>query len=186
MHNKKRGTKFFYKNHHVVVREKDIKLPNGARIKNYPLVTHNDGVVVVPFIAKKGKIYIMLVKQWRIAMNVKTLEVVGGILEKEGPKKTAVKEVKEETGLTVKNLIYMGQNLPGPGWHIETQYNFLAECYPEIEKQHLDDTESITRVLLPVEKVREMLSNGRIKDLKSKSALYEALDFFARHQKYLI
>ena len=178
MSNKKLSAKFFYKNHHVIVRERNVKLPNGTKIKHFPLVTHNDGVVVVPFIIRMGKKYIMLVKQQRIAMNVRTLEVVGGVIERAGPRKTAIKEVEEETGLTVKKLIYMGQNLPGPGWYTETQYNFLAECYPEIGKQQLDDTESIKRMLVSVEKVKEMLRERSIKDLKTKAALYEALEFF--------
>ncbi len=93
-------------------------------------VNRPDAVVVVPFdpISKK----VVFVEQFRIGAIDKTdtpwlWEIVAGLIEpKESPETTAIREVKEEIGLNVINLLPLLQCLTSPGYSNERAYFYLA------------------------------------------------------------
>lgn len=170
-----------YQNGHVSLQETDIPLPHGGALRRFPLITHENGVIVVPIVRKGRATYIMLLQQWRAAMNRRVWEVPGGGLHPhETPREAAVREVREEAGLDVDELVEVGEVLPAPGWEVETQFHFIAECHPTVNPQVLDSTENMTRKLVPVSRIRRMLRERRIVDLKSKALLYDALEYLDR------
>lgn len=170
-----------YRNGHLSLRETDIPLPHGGSLRRFPLVTHDNGVIVAPVVRKGRTVYIMLLEQWRAAMNRRVWEVPGGGLHPhETPREAAVREVREEAGLDVDKLVEVGEVLPAPGWEVETQFHFIAECHPRVNAQALDPTENMTRKLLTVDRVRRMLRERRIVDLKSKALLYDTLEYLDR------
>jgi ADP-ribose pyrophosphatase len=167
-----------YRNGHLSLQEKDIPLPHGGRLRRFPLVTHDNGVIVAPVVRQGRKVSIMLLEQWRAAMNRRIWEVPGGgLLPHETPRQAAIREVREEAGLVVDKLVRVGEVLPAPGWEVETQFHFIAECHPTLGPQELDSTENIRRRLLPAERVRAMLRERRIVDLKTKALLYDTFDY---------
>ena len=158
--------------------EKDIPLPHGGVLKGFPVITHANGVIVAPVVRREASTFIMLIEQWRAAMNRRIWEVPGGGFERgETPEETAVREVREEAGLVVDKLVRVGEMLPAPGWDVETQFHFIAECHQNVGIQELDSTESISRRLFPASQVREMLRNRQIVDLKTKALLYDTLEY---------
>jgi len=172
-----------YRNGNLRVEEQDIPLPHGGFLKGFPLVTHENGVIVAPVVRREGTTYIMLLEQWRAAMNRRLWEVPGGGPHTgESPEETAVREVREEAGLVVDSLVKVGEVLPAPGWDVETQFHFIAECHSDVGPQELDATENIKRRLFPASQVRDMLRNGQIVDLKTKSLLYDTLDYLSRQE----
>jgi ADP-ribose pyrophosphatase len=178
MHHNRR---MIYRREHLSVEEADVDLPSGGQVRGFPIVTHADGVIVAPLLTLHGRTYIMLLEQWRAAMNVKVLELPGGgLADGETPEETAVREVREEAGLEVKTLVKVGTVLPAPGWEVETQFHFLALCTPRVNGQALDKTETIRRRLTPVGEVRRLLRTRKIRDLKTKALLYDALEYLGR------
>jgi len=169
-----------YRNRSVSLEEKDIPLPHGGVLQQFPLITHENGVIVAPVVRREGTVYIMLLEQWRAAMNRRIWEVPGGGLHTgETPEDTAVREVREEAGLVVDKLVKVGEVLPAPGWDVETQFHFIAECHSDVGIQELDPTENISRRLFPAAQVRDMLRNRQIVDLKTKSLLYDTLEYLS-------
>jgi ADP-ribose pyrophosphatase len=167
-----------YRNGHLRLQEKDIPLPHGGSLRRFPLVTHENGVIVAPILRKGRTTYIMLLDQWRAAMNRRVWEVPGGsLLPGETPREAAHREVREEAGLVVEKLVEVGEVLPAPGWEVETQFHFIAECHPAVNRQKLDPTENIRRRQVTVERVRHMLRKHLIVDMKTKALLYDALDY---------
>jgi ADP-ribose pyrophosphatase len=167
-----------YRSEHLSVEEADIPLPHGGNIPGFPLVTHSNGVIVAPIFVQRGRKYIMLLEQWRAAMNVTVLEVPGGGLAPgETPRDAAVREVREEAGLDVEKLVEVGPVLPAPGWEVETQFHFLAICHPRLNGLQLDRTENIRCRPTPVGEVRRLLKTRKIQDLKTKALLYDALEY---------
>lgn len=170
-----------YQNGHVSLRETDIPLPHGGKLRRFPLITHENGVIVAPIVRRGRTAYFMLLEQWRAAMNRRVWEVPGGGLHpNETPRQAAVREVREEAGLVVDKLVEVGEVLPAPGWEVETQFHFIAECHPTVGPQDLDSTENMTRRLVPAGRVRQMLRGRQIVDMKSKSLLYDALEYLDR------
>lgn len=177
----RRNRRVIYGGEHLSVEEADVDLPNGGQVRGFPIVTHDNGVIVAPLLTLKGRTHIMLLEQWRAAMNVTVLELPGGgMADGETPEETAVREVREEAGLEVKKLIKVGTVLPAPGWEVETQYHFLALCTPLLNGQVLDKTETIRRRPTPLGEVRRLLRIRKIQDLKTKALLYDALEFLGR------
>lgn len=171
-------TRTIYRNHHISLVEVDVPLPHGGTIHRFPRITHDNGVIVVPIVIDRGKKYIMLLEQWRAAMDMRVLEVPGGgMLDGESPRDAAVREVREEAGLTVERLVEIGPVFPAPGWDVETQFHFIAECHARVRDQKLDVTENIRLRPTPLGEVRKMLARREIKDLKTKALLYDALDY---------
>jgi ADP-ribose pyrophosphatase len=177
----RRNRRLIYRREHLSVEEADVDLPNGGRVRGFPIVTHADGVIVAPILTLHGRTHIMLLEQWRAAMNVTVLELPGGGLAiGETPEESAVREVREEAGLDVKTLVKVGTVLPAPGWEVETQYHFLARCMPRLNGLVLDRTETIRRRPTPVGEVRRLLRTRKIQDLKTKALLYDALEYLRR------
>jgi len=63
---------------------------------------------------------------------------------------------------------------------VETQFHFIAECHPTVSPQQLDSSENMTRRLFTMGRVRRMLQQRQIVDLKTKALLYDALDYLER------
>lgn len=170
-----------YRGRTITLQERDILLPSGTVSRRFPVVTHEDGAIVVPVVEKETGVSIMLIRQWRPAMSLMTLEVPGGgLLEEETPEQAAEREVREEAGLIVERLQKLGEVLPAPGWDIEKQFHFIAFCKSEIYEQPQDDVDHIERVLAPVDKVIDMLKRREITDLKTRAILLDALLYIGR------
>lgn len=165
-----------YKGRTLTLQERDILLPSGTISKRFPVVTHEDGAIVVPVVEKETDISIMLIRQWRPAMGLMTLEVPGGgLVDGETPEQAAEREVREEAGLIVERLQKIGEVFPAPGWDVEKQFHFIAFCKSEIYEQPQDDADHIERLLTPVNRVIRMLQEREIKDLKTRAILFDAL-----------
>ncbi|TXT53403.1 MAG: hypothetical protein BAJALOKI1v1_2450003 [Promethearchaeota archaeon] len=71
---------------------------------------------------------ILLIKQFRFGNNRIELEIPGGIIEKEEtPKEAAIRELKEETGYTVKTIKSIGTVDANPAFMNNKCFTFLAE-----------------------------------------------------------
>ena len=93
---KKKSSKIVYKNPWMKLREDEVEFPNGHE-GIYSYVDKTDFSLVIPF--KDGGFY--LVKQFRYPIGKSFWEFPQGRYEPEAlnPYKTALRELKEETGL---------------------------------------------------------------------------------------
>lgn len=130
---------------------------------------HNGGAAVVP-ITKDGKI--LMVKQYRNAIDRFTLEIPAGAFdtENESGVECVKRELEEETGYraeTVEKLI--------------TTRSMVAFCNERVEiyvatglvpsKQKLDEEESIELEEYTIEELKQMIFEGKIEDSKTVAAL---------------
>lgn len=122
---------------------------------------------------------VLLVRQYRVAMEGELLEIVAGKRDVPGedPQVTAERELAEELGFTAERyepLIAIAQS---PGFCDEINHIFLATGLSRterdlqgIEEQHM----TVERV--PLDEVRPRIAEGRITDAKSVVGLLLALD----------
>ena len=128
------------------------------------VVEHDGGVAIVPITAE-GKI--LLVKQYRIAVDEVVLELPAGKLEEdEDVKKCALRELEEETGFRpdhIKNLFYFYTT---PGYSSEKLHLFIAEGL-KYYGQNLDRGEYIELVEISKKDIIPKIVEGKIRDSKT-------------------
>ena len=107
---------------------KEVKFNNKKKI--YYFLKSCDYIAILA-VTKNKKIPI--VKQFRPAIEKYTWEFPGGLMDKKlSPKKIAIEEIKEETGLTVEKIIKIKTCYTDTGRIINKIHFFYAECSNKI------------------------------------------------------
>ena len=128
------------------------------------VVHHNGSAVIVP-VFDDGTV--VLVKQYRHPAVRYLLEVPAGSLAKgERPDIGAVRELKEELGLTAARLEKLSEFFVSPGFCEEKMWVYLATELSEGE-QALEDDEILDVVRMPIGEALEMITSGEIQDAKT-------------------
>ena len=157
---------YIYKGKIINLRHDEVELPDGKTAFR-EIVEHNGGACVLYVENDK----IVFVKQFRYAYGETVLEIPAGKLEKgEDPAKTALRELQEETGICAKKIQHLFTMYPTPGYTNEKIYIYQASD-GEKAKTNLDEDEFLEVEWIEVEKVKQMLSSGEIKDGKTIIAL---------------
>ena len=150
----------------LTLRCDDAELPDGKPCSR-EFIEHSGGACV--FYVKEGKV--LLVRQYRYPYAESIYEIPAGKLDKgEEPIKTAARELEEEGGLVADELKLLYVMYPSPGYTNEKIYIYQALSAHETEA-HLDEGEYLDAEYVSLEKVKEMLKNGEIKDAKTIIAL---------------
>ena len=154
----------------------EILLPNGNKGVR-EVIRHPGAVCVIP-VTEDGKV--IFVNQFRYAFNKVTLEVPAGKLEKgEDPLEAAMRELSEETGLSARNVVYLGELYTTPALIDEVIHMYLATDLVEGE-QHLDEDEFINTLTMPLSEAVEKVMNGEIKDAKTQTILLKAEKYLSK------
>ena len=133
-------------------------------------VIHHDGGVGVLAI-KDGKI--LLVKQYRYAVQEETLEVPAGKLEKgEDPYTCGLRELEEESGYTTERLETLCSLYSTPGFCSEKIYLYWTKKLIPVEHPRaMDEDEDIEVVWVDVRRAQAMVNDGTIQDAKTIIAI---------------
>ncbi len=124
---------------------------------------------VVP-VRSDGKL--VMIYQYRSGIGEITLEVPGGIVEKEEDSFTAAqRELMEETGYSSQNWIYLGAVQPNPAIHNHLCHHWLALDVEKTDEMALGEGEDIQVASLSVEEVRNEFIGGRLRHALALSAL---------------
>ena len=152
------------------VHRDQVKLPDG-KIAMLDVVVHPGAVTMIP-IDSRGRI--LFVRQYRHPAKQELLELPAGTLnEGESPEKCALREVREEVGMSAEHLERIGEFYLAPGYSTEYMYVYLAtELSPDPLEG--DEDEFIIVESFAIREVRDLVSQGVIQDAKSLAALYLA------------
>lgn len=124
-------------------------LPDGQKVI-YDLIDHIPGCCVLP-VDENGQL--IFVRQYRNAVDDMTLEVPAGCMDKgETPEQCIRRELKEETGFTAEQLMFVTKTCLAIGTSNEMTYVYIAtglthgeqmpdrEEFIKLEKYSLEDT----------------------------------------------
>ena len=150
---------------HVV--KDNVLCPNGNESIR-EIVKHNGGAAVLCINDLEE---VLLIKQYRYAYNEIMYEIPAGKLEKnENPYDAALRELEEETGNKAAKLKKLGEIYPTCGYSNEVIHLYLAlNC--QKTKTHFDDDEFIVSEFVPLNKIKELIKDGTIKDAKTICAI---------------
>lgn len=138
------------------------------------VVEHGECVAVVPVDANGD---ILLVRQFRKALEKELLEIpAGGIDPGEDPPAAVKRELQEEIGRIPGSLESLGGFYSSPGYSTEYLYLYLAA---ELKPSQLvaEDTAGIQVVRVRPRDVRRLIRSGEICDSKSIAGLLYFLEF---------
>ena len=95
-------------------------------------------------------------------METHTWEFPGGTVDKgETPEEAAIKEVEEETGLHVRELIYLGNFYPDTGRLQVDSYAFFARA--SITKDPWQPEEGLSVKFVTPEELKKMIISGEFR-----------------------
>ena len=150
-----------------------VELPDKKYSKR-EIVEHPGAVAIIALTENNE---IVLVKQYRKAIERELIEVPAGKLEiGEEPKETVIRELKEETGYTAKKIDYLLEFYTSPGFTNEKVYLFLADGLTEGEAQPEKD-EYIEVINLKLDDLIELINKGEIVDSKTIVGAYVAKNY---------
>jgi len=161
------------------VRRDVVKAPTGVT-RVIDVVEHSGAVTMMPVDQQER---ILFVRQYRHATGEHVLELPAGTLDPgEDPHDCAVRECREEVGMTPGRLIHLGDCYLAPGYSSELNHMYLAL---DLSAAPLapDEDEEISVEPVPLNGLQDLLRRGEIRDGKTLAALLLALPLLEQGTK---
>lgn len=143
-----------------------VELEDGS-IATRDVVRHKGAACVAP-VTDNGEL--IFVRQFRYAINKELLELPAGKLDTadEDPYLCAVRELKEETGFTADEIVFMGDFISSAGFCDENIRLYMATGLHAGDAE-LDEGEFLDVERIPLAKAKEMVMSGEIIDSKTQA-----------------
>lgn len=149
------------------LRVDEIELPDGSTAVR-EVVEHTPAVGVL---AVTERDTVMLVRQYRYAVDEYTLEICAGLVEVgEDVKAAALREMQEELGYVSSFIREIGRFYATPGFCTEMLVLFLATGLTP-SKLPQDEDENVEAVEVKIELLPELLASGHFRDAKTFAAI---------------
>lgn len=144
-----------------------IQVPNGNVVK-WDFIGHKGAAAIVP-VTEDGKI--LMVRQYRNALDRYTLEIpAGGLNEGEDTRTAAIRELEEETGYKSDSISFLVSIYTTVAFCNEKIDIYVAENLV-LSKQNLDEDEFIDVQAYTVEELLTKIYAGEIQDSKTICAI---------------
>ena len=162
-------TNTIYKGKIFNVQQNKVLLKNGNFSSREVIKKQNAACIVALTKTKK----IVMVKQFRYAINRHLLEIPAGKIEtfEKHPIICAKRELLEETGYKAKKWINLGPMFPCPGFCNEKLFLFLAINAFKAQNPTPDPDEFLQTVILPFKLAIVQAAMGNLHDAKTSCAI---------------
>jgi 8-oxo-dGTP pyrophosphatase MutT (NUDIX family) len=164
------GERLIHQGHLWKVVVADYESPDGSAFTR-DVVRSPGAVGVVPLLFDaEGNPFVVLVRQWRPALEREIWEIPAGMRDVPGepPEVTGGRELVEEVGYRAGRLALLAEMLPSPGLTDAVTHIYLAtDLAPATRELHGPEEEHSTMAQLPFEEAIAMVERGDISDAKS-------------------
>lgn len=154
-----------------------IDLPNGNEAV-YDFIKHKGAAAMVA-VREDGKL--LMVRQWRNAIDRYTLEIPAGGLNgaDEPTREAAIRELREETGYLAEDVQFLLRIYTTVAYCNEGIDIYLARGLKRHESQDLDEDEFVDVGAYSLEELVQMIYDGKIEDAKTISAIMTYRSYLA-------
>ena len=169
------SSEYLFKDTWFTVRKDVCEKPDGKIIEPYYVYEFPTWVSALA-ITTDNKV--VLVRQYRHAIEETVIEIPGGCVDETDPsfEKAIARELMEETGYEFKKLDYLGKISPNPSTNTNWMHMFLATGGEKVSEQQLDHNEEIEVVLLSVDELKQLLKDHKIVQAMHVSTIMYALE----------
>ena len=145
-----------------------------GRVYERGVIDHPGAVVVVPLLPGDDGPQVLMLRQYRPALDLTILELPAGTREPDEPwLLCAQRELREETGQRAATFTALGEVWAAPGLTNERMAVFLAEGLSG-DPLPMDEDEQIAVEPWPLAELAAMALDGRLDDAKSVVGILRA------------
>jgi ADP-ribose pyrophosphatase YjhB (NUDIX family) len=181
-----KSTKQVYSNDLIKLFEDTLDLDGEDKI--YIRAIRRNYSTIVPFISKNE---LLVIRSYRHLVDSIQVEAPSGYIEDaESPDQAAKRELQEETGYEAKKIVSLGYytldyTMFEQKGNVFAAYDLVDNNTAEgkSKKQSLGKMEKIETDIVTIDRIKQLLSEGKILNAASIVAFHKALDF---HERYII
>lgn len=169
----KLSSRYLVKEKWATLRVDTCKLQNGTVKDDYYVLEYPDWANAVA-LTKENKL--ILVRQYRHAADIISLEIPGGVIEPgENPETGVRRELQEETGYSFYSCELIATLYPNPATSTNRTFTYLLTGGVKTQEQHLDEHEILNVEEYTIEEVKQLLADNKIDQSLHAAALFYGL-----------
>lgn len=169
----KLSSRYLVKEKWATLRVDTCKLQNGSVKDDYYVLEYPNWVNAIALTTENKMI---LVRQYRHAADIVSLEVPGGVIDgDELPEYAIRRELLEETGYSFESAELIATLYPNPATSTNVTYTYLLRGGVKTQDQHLDEHEILNVEEYTIEEVKQLLADNKIDQALHCAALFYGL-----------
>lgn len=169
----KLSSRYLVKEQWATLRVDTCDLQNGIVKDDYFVLEYPNWVNAVALTEDNE---IIMVRQYRHAGDIISLEIPGGVIDgDEKPEDAVRRELLEETGYSFQTIALIATLYPNPATANNVTYTYLLTGGVKTQEQHLDEHEILNVEKYSIAEVKQMLLENKIDQSLHASALFYGL-----------
>jgi ADP-ribose pyrophosphatase len=170
---KKLSSTYIHRGPWATLRSDRCEMPDGHIVEDYYVLEYSNWVNAVA-ITEDNKV--LMVKQYRHAAEIVSLEIPGGVIDDgETPEQALRRELLEENGYHFDDFELLCTIYANPSTANNHTYCYLARGGKKVQEQHLDDQEEIVVETFTIPEVKKLLAENKIAQALHCTGLFYAL-----------
>ncbi len=167
------ASKYLVKEKWATLRVDTCKLQNGAIKDDYYVLEYPNWANAIA-LTKDNKV--ILVRQYRFAADIISLELPGGVIDDgEEPADGIKRELLEETGYSFESCELIATLYPNPATSTNQTFTYLLKGGIKTHEQHLDEHEILNVEEYTIDEVKQLLKDNKIDQALHVAGLYYGL-----------
>jgi ADP-ribose pyrophosphatase len=169
----KLSSRYLVKEQWATLRVDTCDLQNGIVKDDYFVLEYPNWVNAVALTTDNE---IIMVRQYRHAGDIISLEIPGGVIDgDEKPEDAVRRELLEETGYSFETIALIATLYPNPATANNVTYTYLLTGGIKTQEQHLDEHEILNVEKYSIAEVKQLLLENKIDQSLHASALFYGL-----------
>jgi ADP-ribose pyrophosphatase len=167
------SSEYLHKGPWATLRSDKCEMPDGRIVEQYYVLEYSNWVNAVA-ITEDNKI--LMVRQYRHAAAIVSLEIPGGVIDgNESPEHAMRRELLEETGYQFDSMELLCTVYANPSTANNHTHCYLAKGGKKVQEQSLDEHEELVVEEYTIDEVKQLLVENKIAQALHCTGLYYAL-----------
>jgi ADP-ribose pyrophosphatase len=164
---------YIHKGPWATLRTDKCEMPDGRIVDDYYVLEYPNWVNAVA-ITEDNKV--LMVRQYRHAAGIVSLEIPGGVIDgDEEPQAAMLRELLEETGYHFDDIELIATVYANPATAINQTYCYLAKGGKKVQGQNLDEHEELIVEEYTIAEVKQLIFDNKIPQALHCTGLFYAL-----------